>query len=622
MSNFNRYNDSDKVVFCLLGFIICFVVVTLLTFFLLTGHNLTFEYILLALKKSHFSFSKLPFYFKTSLIIGVLLSSVIVITLFNIVLKSFKKVNSSLTYFAKWRDIKRFKKFTSITDKTGMVLGVYNLGLIPHSIFTKAYVSKNRIIRKIGVFFLYWKKIPILNIFINYKILRSEKASSLLCYAPTGTGKTTSIVLPNMRFVDKDNLIINDPKGEIYKLTSAYREKTGSKIIKLEWAGEKSDKWNPLDISNFKPYENTDQFFVRISEYCNMLAETLIRSGEKDVFWNNSAKSLFATISLYLVYYNYYQNKSTNICEIKSFCNNLNNPTTEEEEKGFRDEDMPFIEYKAKNMASFLKSLLERPEYKTAIASQAISRIIDLINKHIRNSYQQRETFLQTIESYTTAFSTNPRVAINTSENTISFKEIREGINGQSITLYLITPPADESYGILSGLFIEFLYKSLLLDGYKDNKNHKNLRIIIDELAFFPPIKAITEAPAITRSLAIYWVFLCQDANQVIEKWGKENYQVLHTNSVIKTYLCQNNSKVADEISNTIGITEMKDIRKGIDGKERIIKQEKLVNPAEIRSLKNKQILDVEKQGNRPVLCDQAFYFRYPELKIGGESFE
>jgi type IV secretion system protein VirD4 len=85
-----------------------------------------------------------------------------------------------------------------------------------------------------------------------------------ICIAPTGSRKTSSIVVPTM-FSFQGHIIINDPKGEVAELTSGYRE-TVSKVYRFKPMATGSDRGcriNPLDwIRLGTPYEMRDANIV------------------------------------------------------------------------------------------------------------------------------------------------------------------------------------------------------------------------------------------------------------------------------------------------------------------------------------------------------------------------
>ena len=95
------------------------------------------------------------------------------------------------------------------------------------------------------------------------KALKSNEHLGILCVAPAGAGKTTGTVIPSILSCDKDSLIINDPKGELYDNTYKYREKLG-KVFRIEWGqnedmrNEKTTFWNPLALENI-PISSVDR---------------------------------------------------------------------------------------------------------------------------------------------------------------------------------------------------------------------------------------------------------------------------------------------------------------------------------------------------------------------------
>jgi len=65
---------------------------------------------------------------------------------------------------------------------------------------------------------------------------------------PTGEGKSTSIMLPNLlsNHLPKSSIIVADPKGELHNLTHKYQESIGRRTILFEPLGNNAH-YNPLD---------------------------------------------------------------------------------------------------------------------------------------------------------------------------------------------------------------------------------------------------------------------------------------------------------------------------------------------------------------------------------------
>lgn len=113
-----------------------------------------------------------------------------------------------------------------------------------------------------------------------------------LLFAPTGSGKGVSFVIPNCLFWE-DSLIVHDIKLENFGLTSGYREKKMGQKCYL-WAPAdpegKTHCYNPIDWVSNKPGKMVDD----VQKIGSLLLP------EQD-FWVNEARSLFTGVVLYLL---------------------------------------------------------------------------------------------------------------------------------------------------------------------------------------------------------------------------------------------------------------------------------------------------------------------------------
>lgn len=116
------------------------------------------------------------------------------------------------------------------------------------------------------------------------KLKLSEPASfqNVCVIARVGAGKTSRYIVPNVlaRAKQKCSLVINDPKGEVYELTSGYLKARGYRILAIDPEHpERSQGFNPL----LEAHSDIE---------LEQIAEILVKCGnpeDKSSFWNNGA---------------------------------------------------------------------------------------------------------------------------------------------------------------------------------------------------------------------------------------------------------------------------------------------------------------------------------------------
>ena len=134
--------------------------------------------------------------------------------------------------------------------------------------------------------------------------LMFDETYSALCVAPPGTGKTAGVVIPTILDCDDVSMIINDPKPELYQLTSGYRASIGPTFI-INWAGQDDPmngiyypSWNPLSPAHvpFLPEER--------DLYIDAMCSTLIAekaSTSADPHWTISGRAALSGLINFIV---------------------------------------------------------------------------------------------------------------------------------------------------------------------------------------------------------------------------------------------------------------------------------------------------------------------------------
>lgn len=119
-------------------------------------------------------------------------------------------------------------------------------------------------------------------------------------FGPTGSGKSTSIFIPNLLSNDiRGSIIVSDPKEELFKLTSKYQEKIcGRKVLKFSpLEPDKSEKYNLLTSCK----DNSEVIELASTLLFNGALSIELSTGKKTggAEWIQMAEPLLAAALLY-----------------------------------------------------------------------------------------------------------------------------------------------------------------------------------------------------------------------------------------------------------------------------------------------------------------------------------
>jgi len=126
-------------------------------------------------------------------------------------------------------------------------------------------------------------------------LLRLGGEGHVLTIAPTRSGKGVSCVIPNL-LDHAGSVLVTDPKGENYAVTSAWRLRMGQRVHALDPFGVVAGKagYNPLDLVNVETTDAADD--------ARMLADMIVlpegREGDQ-AFWNEEARGILTGLILH-----------------------------------------------------------------------------------------------------------------------------------------------------------------------------------------------------------------------------------------------------------------------------------------------------------------------------------
>lgn len=127
----------------------------------------------------------------------------------------------------------------------------------------------------------------------NHAEIRYGGSGHILTFAPTGSGKGVSAVIPNLLDYDGSAICI-DPKGENAAITARYRREMGQDVHLL-------DPWGLAEqgCSSFNPFDWLDGDADNLTDDAMMLADTLVMNERPD-HWQQEATALIAGVIMYI----------------------------------------------------------------------------------------------------------------------------------------------------------------------------------------------------------------------------------------------------------------------------------------------------------------------------------
>jgi type IV secretory pathway TraG/TraD family ATPase VirD4 len=403
-----------------------------------------------------------------------------------------------------------------------------------------------------------------------------ESFKHLLVVAPTGTGKTSKFVIPNVLVLaqNENSIIVTDPSGEIFSQTSGYMQSKGFKVLKFDPTDlEHSIYFNPLRYIFSYSDGKTEIDPVKVSLLAASLASSSLKSPE-DTFWKAGVESLieFFTYCLrdtpreYHNLYNIYK-----LAEAMTPDGNL--------------------------LDNFMVNFVHEQRLKDKWLS-----LISNPNPTIQSQVVSTQTALKPLA--------NERLAKILSKNSVRFSDFKK----EKTILYLTFPVNEASvYTIVLNLFYTLLFYYYMESIPK--KEDLPLFILYDEFGH----ANIPDFDVVVTNMRKYKVSLSlvlQSFSQLETQYGHEKANTIIEGGInSKLFFAGTNQRTAQAIEGMLGRVIRQEVYHTSRDEEITSRSEyNLLNANEIRTLPENQAIFLT--GNKsPILLDVLPYFRNSRFK-------
>lgn len=409
------------------------------------------------------------------------------------------------------------------------------------------------------------------------KTLKLPGFEGALVVAPTGSGKTTAIAIPNLlEWIGSG--VFNDLKGELYRLTAAYRK------TKLH---NECFLWAPADIhkntSCYNPFFYvSDHPDLRIRDL-QLIAETLIPATKLgDGFWYQSSREIFLTLSLYLL-------ESTGTATLS---------------------DIHDLSKQESFFAWLANEVIDHEEFSKSLKQNAFALLgaDEKTQKNILKDFHSRMGLFN-----------DPLVGYATSKNDFDFRELRK----KKMSIYIQIPDGDKERlsPILTLFWAQLIH--VISEHEPQADEPYGVLALMDEFGNMARINKLKDGLSFLRSYRMRCIIIVQYLAQIYSIYGRYDAKGF-LNSKVKVAFALNDREDAKFFSESLGNKTIKVSSSSVNTShgehpgsrsENINFQSRpLMTSDEIMQLSDKKAI-ILMEARNPIKADKYYWFKDPHYR-------
>lgn len=347
-----------------------------------------------------------------------------------------------------------------------------------------------------------------------------------VCIGATRSGKSRHIVLPticNIALAD-ENMVLSDPKGELYNYTEPFLKRLGYKVIAIDFKEPlKSHSYNFLQPT-IDAVNNKD--IPEAIECAWDITSALVGEAKGEKIWTNGEASTIAGTIMNVVYDNSYikeYDKYQNMTNVYHFLANMYKAN----EKG----KMPIEEY--------MRYLPDGDNHP----SRGLIAISEIAPSRTRGSFFT--SALTTLRLFT-----SPKIYSMTKESEFRLKDL----GNKKVALFIILPDGKSTYYSLASLLVNQMYEQLTeMADNRGGRLERRVNFILDEFGNFTQIPDFATKLTVGGGRGIRFNLFLQNFAQLDDKYGKEQSKIIRGNCDNWIYLRTSDQETLEELSKKLG---------------------------------------------------------------------
>ena len=350
------------------------------------------------------------------------------------------------------------------------------------------------------------------------------KESHTLVIGSTGSGKTQSVVLPEIKscMVANESFVIMDTNGELYTRLGKELNNRNYKTYVINYTSpNESNNWNPLLFAYDLYKEGKEDEAIKVVE---KIANIIFKGDREDIdpFWTNSAADFFTGLTLYL-----FDNAAKDEINFNSIYNLSIDLETKDGDVSYATKLMETIKPTSPAAINLSSTLLAPTETRGGILSVFKQKLRYIVSRNNLSSM------------------------LSTSDFAIS------ELTNEKVAIFIVGETVGHT-SIFASILIEEIYEAISLNGTLKNR----LSIILDNFSEIKPIENFYNILTRARGLNIRFTLLVDSITSLELKYGKEQTVLIINNIADIIYLLSTDENTINYVSHlTEGELTPKDLK-------------------------------------------------------------
>jgi len=411
--------------------------------------------------------------------------------------------------------------------------------------------------------------------------MNSDLNQIISVFGGSGAKKSTSIAIPNILYNSVNvgsSLIVTDPKGELYNITSEFLRDQGYEVLLFNLLDmKKSLRYNPVDY-----VENTEEA-LRLSNM--IISNTDGNAQTNDPMWKNAEMAYYAALMMYL--------KETRPKEEQHIKSILQFGTKIGRDEDLLDEIFDSLPDDSEALEMYNIFRLAQDKTRAGILIGFGVRLKLWVSKNVANLTAKSDFNLNQLGNRKTA-------------------------------LFLLIPDNDSTYDLLPGLLIDQAFQELYKQAGMNDTGALEIRVrcILDEIANISTINNFERKVSSMRSRGISVVPIFQSITQFANRYDKDRWSEILSSSDTIVFLGTNDQKTAKYFSEKLGkttllingITETSNDRGDSETKSHNFIGKPLLSPDELEKFPRNELI-VFQSGRNPIKLKKHLYYKQNEWR-------